>query len=290
MMKLTKRPARAYCQPCGICITSQPPFHRSSSLIREITQLKAQNANLKSPLVIAHRGASRAEPENTLRAFELAIRQGAQMIELDLQLTRDGHVIVLHDETLNRTTNLKGRADEMTLDEVRRANAGKGERVPSLRETLELARGKVRLYLEIKDARAGAETLRIVRAMNCCDEVLLASFNVELMKWIGDEVSDLELGVIIGHRTVDPQVRWREAFPWIALRSINYHVLSVWDEICFSVLITKIQKQRKHVYVWTVDSEEAYARFIARGVNGICTNVPDRLIAYLNKTTAEIQS
>lgn len=240
--------------------------------------------------MIAHRGASRAEPENTLRAFELAISQGAQMIELDLQLTREGHVIVLHDDTLDRTTNLKGRADQMSFDEIRRADAGKGERVPSLKETLELARGRVRLYLEIKDERAGLETLRLVRQMGCEDEVMLASFNIELMKQLGEEVNDLELGIIIGHRTIDPRVRWRESFPWLALRRVNYHVLSVWAEICFSELVTRIQQQHRRVYVWTVDSEEAYARFIARGVNGICTNRPDRLIAYLNQIAAETQA
>ena len=244
-------------------------------------KLKDQISKPELPLVIAHRGASLVEPENTLRAFELAIRQGAQMIELDLQLTRDQQVIVLHDETLDRTTNFKGRADEMSFDEVRRADAGKGERVPSLRETLELARGRVRLYLEIKDARAGLETLRTVRQLHGEDEVMIASFNLELMQQFGREVSDLELGIIIGHQTVDPRVRWRETFPWLALRRINYHVLSVWDEICFSALVTRIQQQRRRVYVWTVDGEAGYARFVARGVNGICTNRPDRLIAYL---------
>ena len=83
------------------------------------------------PLVIAHRGASAYEPENTLRAFDLAIRQGAQMIELDLHVTCDNHVVVIHDPTLNHTTNLTGRVDRLTLAEVRRADAGKGGRTPS---------------------------------------------------------------------------------------------------------------------------------------------------------------
>src|SRR5438105_11174989 len=106
------------------------------------------------PLVIAHRGASVAEPENTLRAFELAIKQGAQMIELDLHATRDGRVVVIHDEDLRHTTNLTGRISELTLAEVRRADAGKGEHVPTLEETLDLAHTRARLYIEIKDARA----------------------------------------------------------------------------------------------------------------------------------------
>ena len=73
------------------------------------------------PLIIAHRGASADEPENTLRAFQLAIEQGAQMIELDLHTTRDGHVVVIHDFTLDHTTNLTGRVGERTLAEINQA-------------------------------------------------------------------------------------------------------------------------------------------------------------------------
>src|SRR5215510_15237367 len=115
------------------------------------------------PLVIAHRGASAYEPENTLRAFDLAIHQGAQMIELDLHVTCDNHVVVIHDPTLNHRTNLTGSVDRLTLAEIKRADAGKGERVPTLDETLDLTMGKVGLYLEIKDRRAALPTLQIVR-------------------------------------------------------------------------------------------------------------------------------
>ncbi|HZS10126.1 MAG TPA: glycerophosphodiester phosphodiesterase [Blastocatellia bacterium] len=235
------------------------------------------------PLVIAHRGASAAEPENTLRAFDLAIRQGAQMIELDLQVTRDRHVIVLHDDDLDRTTDREGRVDQLTFNEVRLANAGKGERVPSLKETLELARGRARLYLEIKDARAGLETVRIVRAMGCRKEVMIASFDTALMKRLGDEVHDIELGVIIGTPTVNPLVRWREALPWVALRGINYQVLSVHSEMCFGYLASQVKCEGKRLYVWTVDDERTFGLMIQRGVDGICTNVPDKLVAYLKR-------
>lgn len=236
------------------------------------------------PLVIAHRGASVAEPENTLRAFDLALHQGAQMIELDLQITRDGHVIVLHDEDLARTTDMQGLVAEMNLDEVRRADAGRGERVPTLKETLELARGRARLYLEIKDVRAGSETLRVVRAMNCADDVLIASFDTVLMQRLSEEVHDVELGVIVGLPSLNADIlRWRESFPWLALRAINYQVLSVQSELCFGFLVDKMREKGKTLYVWTVDSEKGFERMTERGVNGIVTNVPDKLIQYLSQ-------
>jgi len=238
------------------------------------------------PLVIAHRGASAYEPENTLRAFDLAIRQGAQMIELDLRITCDNHVVVIHDPTLNHTTNLTGRVDRLTLAEVKRANAGKGERVPTLDETLDLTMGKVRLYLELKDARAALPTLQIIRARQCQQQVMLASFDIELMRRLGEEVRDIELGLILGNATFHPMVRWREAFPWFAFRRVNYQVLCMQVELCYGYLAARARANGKKLYVWTADREKQFARMISIGVDGIVTNTPDRLIAYLERQNA----
>ena len=242
------------------------------------------------PLVIAHRGASAYEPENTLRAFALAIEQGAQMIEMDLHATCDGQVVVIHDFTLGHTTNLTGRVSERTLAEIKQADAGKGERVPTLDETLDLALGKVRLYLEIKDPRAAAETLRVIRARRtgrarrCQDDVMLASFDLALMRQLGEEVRDIELGVILGNETFNPVVRWREAFPWLALRRINYQTLCMQVSLCYGYLARRIKASGKKLYVWTVDEDAQFATMIARGVDGIVTNRPDRLAAFLKRS------
>lgn len=233
------------------------------------------------PLVIAHRGASGYAPENTLRAFALAIEQGAQMIELDLHLTRDNRVVVIHDPILHHTTNLSGRVSAMTLDEIKHADAGQGERVPTLEETLEETQGRVRLYLEIKDPRAAAETLRLIRARRCQVEVMLASFDIELMQRLGQEVRDIELGVILGNRTINPRVRWREAAPHLALRRINYQVLCMQVELCFPYLARRVKAAGKRLYVWTANDERQFARMTQLGVDGIVTNFPDRLRDYL---------
>ena len=233
------------------------------------------------PLVIAHRGASAYEPENTLRAFDLAIKQGARMIELDLHLTRDNRVVVIHDETLDHTTNLSGRVNALSLHDIKLADAGKGERVPTLEETLELTLGKARLYLEIKDPNAAGETLRLIRERGCQDEVMIASFDLDLMRQLGREVRDIELGVILGTPGFNPVVRWREAFPWIALRDINYQVLCLQVELCFGYLARQTRKDGKKLYVWTADEDRQFARMSACGVDGIVTNRPDRLVAWL---------
>lgn len=238
------------------------------------------------PLVIAHRGASAYEPENTLRAFDLAIRQGAQMIELDLHVTSDNQVVVIHDPTLNHTTNLKGRVDCLTLAEIRRADAGKGERIPTLEETLDLTLGQVRLYLEIKDPRAASPTLRMIRERRCQSQVMLASFDIELMRGLGEEVRDTELGLILGNATFNPMVRWREAFPWLALKRVNHQILCMQVELCYGYLAARTRANGKKLYVWTADKERQFARMASIGVDGIVTNTPDRLISYLSRNNS----
>src|SRR5262249_8577045 len=238
--------------------------------------------NFIPPLVIAPRGASAYEPQNTLRAFDLAIRQGAEMIELDLHVTCDNHVVVIHDPMLDHTTNLTGRVDRLTLAEVRRADAGKGERVPTLDETLDMTLGKVRRYLEIKVRSAVSPALRIIRTRRCQSKVMLASFDIEMMRMIGEEVRDTQLGLILGNATFHPMVRWREAFPWLAFRRVNYQVLCMRVELCYGYLAARARAKGKKLYVWTADREKQFARMISIGVDGIVTNTPDRLIAYLN--------
>lgn len=234
-------------------------------------------------LVIAHRGASAVEPENTLRAFARAIEMGAGMIELDLHATSDDRVVVIHDDDLSCTTNARGRVSMSTLEEVRRADAGRGERVPTLEETLELARGRIQLYLEIKNPRAAQETIRQVRDLKMQHEVMLASFDLKLMRELGRVITDIELGVILGSPSINPIVRWREAFPWLALSSFNYQTLCLQVELCFPYLARRMKKLGKKLYVWTANSERSYARMIDCNVDGICTDTPDRLIAYLSE-------
>ena len=101
--------------------------------------------------ICAHRGTSYYEPENTLRAFRRALEMGADRIEVDVRLTADGHIIALHDETVDRTTNGSGYARDMTLREIKRLDAGKGERIPTLREIIKLVRDRADLLIDVKD-------------------------------------------------------------------------------------------------------------------------------------------
>lgn len=146
-----------------------------------------------APLVIAHRGDSAHRPENTLASFASALEVGADVVELDVQLSADGHVVVLHDGSVDRTTDGRGAVGEMTLAELRRLSAGyperfgdafRGERIPTLAEALALLKGRARVLIEIKKESLGedeaggveAHTVEEVRKAGMSGDVVFLSF------------------------------------------------------------------------------------------------------------------
>ena len=163
-------------------------------------------------LVIAHRGDSAHRPENTLAAFQSAVEIGAALVEFDVQLTRDGHVVVIHDPTVDRTTSGRGSVGEMTLAELRKLSAGYparfgsdylGERIPTLPEALSFLRGRVRAMIEIKadsvtdDDLGGIEarTIDEVRRQGMAADLALVSFDTRALR----RCRDLAPEIVRGH-------------------------------------------------------------------------------------------
>src|SRR5687767_4232507 len=146
------------------------------------------------PLIIAHRGDSAHRPENTFAAFARALELGAELVEMDVQITKDGAVVVMHDPTVDRTTDGRGRLRDMTLREVRKLSAGypvrfgaahAGERVPTVAEALSFLRERARAMIEIKsdsvtdDEDGGIEAVTVaeVRRLGMEKDVALISFD-----------------------------------------------------------------------------------------------------------------
>jgi glycerophosphoryl diester phosphodiesterase len=231
-----------------------------------------------SILVVAHRGFSGAAPENTLIAFQKAIEIGSDMIELDVHLSRDGELVVIHDETLERTTNGKGMVADHTLNELKKLDAGSsfgpqfaGEIIPTLKEVLELAKGRALVNVEIKNpthkrysiTELAEKTLAEVQKAGMIDKVIFSSFNPASLEWI------------LFHR------------PWNSLRDIpgskEYSVLNLRNIHLTREKIAEIKKAGKKINVYTVNPEEEIRQFVEWGVDGIITNHPDRLLKILQK-------
>ena len=153
-------------------------------------------------LNIGHRGAAGLEPENTLRSFRRAAAEGADAIELDLRLTRDGRLVVLHDATVYRTTGGSGPVADMTLDEVRRLDAGRGEKVPTFEEVLEGV--GLPIYAELKVVEAAVPLAALIRARGLAGRVTPISFHPETLSRTRATLPELPVGLILSGSPPDP--------------------------------------------------------------------------------------
>jgi glycerophosphoryl diester phosphodiesterase len=229
-------------------------------------------------LVIAHRGASAYAPENTLPAFELAVRQGADMLELDVQRSADGVLVVFHDDTTERWDGRKRLMTSCTWAELQALDIG-GEKVAALAEACAFARERsVRLNVEIKGLGIGAEVAQMLRDERVEDLVLISSFEAGALREVSAAGSRLPLAYLMGNDTYRPDVRLREGWPFFALRGVGAVAWHPSSELpVLQRLIPLVRRAGYRVNVWTVDDVEVMRRLHALGVDGIITDMPDVL-------------
>lgn len=160
-------------------------FMYSTLVFSQVTVESHEQDSLPEKGICAHRGANETHPENTLVAFEEAIRLGAQMIEFDVQLTKDNQLVIMHDDKVNRTTNGHGYVSNLTLDKIKKFDAGKwksrkfkGEKVPTLKEALDIMPKNIWLNIHLKgNERLGAATAEAVIAANRIHQAVIACEN-----------------------------------------------------------------------------------------------------------------
>jgi glycerophosphoryl diester phosphodiesterase len=226
-------------------------------------------------LNIAHRGASGRFPENTLKAFDAAIDAGAQMCELDVQLTLDGALVVIHDETVERTTDGRGAVRSMTLAELKRLDAGvrfgrefKGERIPMLEDVMALADGRCGLNIELKGAGVERRVCELLAERRALATAMISSFDWDALA----VVRHFEPRVRVGLLATQWPARVVGAAFELKAESINPQADIVTEDLCIAA-----HERNLSVYTWTVDEPGEMRRLIAFGVDGIMTNYPERL-------------
>jgi glycerophosphoryl diester phosphodiesterase len=231
-------------------------------------------------LNIAHRGASGTFPENTVCAFRAAIDAGAVMCELDVQLSRDGAVVVIHDETVDRTTDGKGEVAALTLEELKRLDAGakfkgtikagalKGERIPTLDEVFAVTAGKCGLNIELKAGGLEPQVAQIMQARNALNDSIVSSFNWEYLK----NIQQLNFNIRIGLLAEEKPVGLMKSAAVMRAHAINPR----WDMVTAD-LCKAAHEHGLKVYTWTVDADARMRALIECGVDGIMTNYPERL-------------
>lgn len=237
-------------------------------------------------VVIAHRGASAYYPENTMGAFKAAYDMGAEMIELDILLSKDGVPVVIHDETLERTTNGKGKVEDYTFDELSRLDAGSwfgaehsNERIPSLEEVLQYAKGKIALNIEIKTEavtdrlKGGIEekALELVKKYDMQEYVLFSSFDYRAVT----HLKELDVNIAVALLYEKQQSKNKrpaqlvEEYRVDAFNCSYRQFSKKWAE--------QTSEAEIPVFVYTVNSERRMKKMINRGVSGIFSDKPDVL-------------
>jgi len=271
--------------------------------------LAAAQAQYRVKTAIAHRGASSYAPENTLPAYRLAIQQGAEFVEQDLQITRDGVLVCLHDSTLERTTDVaqvfperardgRWRVSDFTLAEIKRLDAGvrfherfRGTRIPTFQEAIDEVRGKAGLYPETKApdvyGKLGFDMERMVLEVlrkNGLERpgadpktpVVIQSFSAEGLRKLTNELgSRLPHVFLVG---VKDKARWTSEG---GLREMKAFAAGIGAERSIvrddPELPARAHKLGLSVTIWTLkDEREEMARFLKLGVDAIFTNNPDR--------------
>lgn len=267
--------------PEGKPYLDPPTAKKATAFAQKVREGKAS--------VIAHRGDSAHYPENTLAAFEAAIQGGADALELDLHVCKTGEAIVIHDDSVDRTTNGSGKVADMTLDEIKALDAGGGEQIPTLGEVLELVDGRAKLYIEPKTS-----------IMPPKDWSNTFSNAVEKGNWNYNQLVLVGAGYTTFYniRDRDPNIHVAPSFDsaaepivetakYMGAKEVNIKYTEVPPE-----LRERLQKEGIGLNVWTVDSEKDLLGVVNAGVDGIVTNEPElarRIVNVQASIAKEIQ-
>ncbi|MFH2064498.1 MAG: glycerophosphodiester phosphodiesterase family protein [Pseudomonadota bacterium] len=242
------------------------------------------------PIIIAHRGFRRLYPENTIIAFEAAINAGAHMIELDVTLSRDRKLIIIHDDTLDRTTSGSGLVRDKYLADIQKLDAGswfdprfQGERVPTLEEVLDCCGKRIMVNIEIKESAYEPEerpdsierqVVNLIRSCRCSRFILISSFHPEVLVRIARLDSSLPIGLITEEQDAE------SVFPFskkLDLYSWNPDAGSVTKD-----LVREMHNRKIRVFPYTVNSVSQAKALLGMPVDGLFTDDPTLMIKGLS--------
>ncbi len=224
---------------------------------------------------IGHRGASDHEPENTMLAFRRALELGADGLELDVHLSSDGVPVVIHDGTLDKTTDGSGQVNEATVKELRALDAGKGERIPLLEEVIDEFAGHCLLLIELKGAGSDIPTADMVRDKDAVASVVVSSFDPAKLATVKAHAPEIETAVLTGRWDIDFVALAEEAkadciqFGWE--RHEAPHTLLTDD------VFRRAREAGLHVMLWHEERPEVIAELEGLPIYGVCGNSPELL-------------
>ena len=229
---------------------------------------------------IAHRGSSGSCPENTRTAFEKAIEARVDMIEIDCQLSKDGQVVVFHDERLDRTARVKGWVRGKTLKQLKTLDVGawfkksfKGEKILTLEEAMQIVAGKADVNVEIKQVPKGPlgielKILFILSAFGYLGRAIISSFDCRTLRRVRELAPGARIGILYDSRTKDN--------PLQAAKELKAHSLHIEKDLATPALLDKAGQLGLTTFVWTVNEVTEMQTFLSLGADGIISDYPEK--------------
>lgn len=256
--------------------------------MEDITKmLEKQAAKTGKVLAIGHRGALGHAPENTMASLEKGVQLGCDLVEVDIHMSRDGELVVMHDPNVARTTNGRGRLKDMTLAEIKELDAGgwfspdfRGERVPTLDEVLAWAKNRIDLVIEIKGdplPAPGIEEKLVgkLHAFDMVDHVDVISFHHTSVRRVKELDSDITTGILIVGGLVDPVAAARAALA-DSVRPNKEHLTPE--------AVRQLHDAGLMCHAWVVNDEATLEYLVKMGIDSFGVDFPDRVRPYLDRT------
>lgn len=235
---------------------------------------------LPRPVIFAHRGASAYAPENTLAAFELALAQNADGIELDVKLSADGQAVVIHDLTVDRTTGAHGRVKDLSFSELRSLDAGayfsenfRGEKIPSLEEVFEVVGKRTFINIELTNYGTPRDVLvetvcMLVKKFGLQERVLFSSFLASNLSKARAYLPEVPGGLLAINGFLGA---WARSFGFNFGR---YQALHPYLKDVSLQQVRRVHRLNRRIHVWTVNAADDMRRLFHWGVDGIFTDDP----------------
>jgi len=236
--------------------------------------------HMPTPSIIAHRGSCAHVPENTLAAFELAREQGADLIELDVKLSADGIPVVIHDPTVDRTTNGSGAVADLSLASLQKLDAGGGQHLPTLAEVFTAVGRDLYINVELTNYNTKKDALvdkvvEVIKEHNMQERVLFSSFLARNLKRAADLLPETPRGLLALPTTLGIFARV------FGFRSNTYQAIHPSIRNLSEKMINQAHQRGQRVFVWTVNTPEEMRKMAAWGVDGIITDDPKLAVEIL---------
>jgi len=243
---------------------------------------------IKKYIKVGHRGAAGLAAENSLDSFEQSLKHNVQMVELDVHLSKDNELIVIHDQTLNRTTDTKGKVCELTLEEIKKAKMKDGQSVPTLNEVINKINGRCGINIEIKDKQAAELVIKEWERCGLDSNSLISSNHVSALQYVKKVQPDITTALIYyATRTYLNQFIFSIA-SWLAwpiskkiilsrAKKADVKWINIAKEFLFPKFIKNLQAKGYKVGVWVVNKKRHISRCAKYGVDAIISDYPDKI-------------